>query len=231
MLEFLREFLKTERLDALLVNSTNEFLVEYNALSENARYHLTGFSGSTGDALVTPKKVFLFVDGRYHIQADCEVNHDITTVIKLQNGETFNSKLSEILAPGSKLGLNASKNSQDRVEQLEKIYRVKLLDDDLLPKSPESNCENTETVPEHLCGKTKEEKLSSLRKYLSDDDAILITNLEDVSYYFNSRDFSTPYSSKITKRAIITKQNAELYARNEFRKYKAKPKQNKNAEA
>ena len=44
-------------LDYLLVCSTNEFLVEYPALSENARYTLTGFSGSTGDALLTKDNI------------------------------------------------------------------------------------------------------------------------------------------------------------------------------
>ena len=44
-------------LDYLLVCCTNEFLVEYPALSENARYTLTGFSGSTGDALITKDNI------------------------------------------------------------------------------------------------------------------------------------------------------------------------------
>ena len=66
----LREFMVEEKIDFLLVNSTNKFLVEYNTLAENSRYHLTGFTGSTGDALVSMQDVFLFVDGRYHIQAD-----------------------------------------------------------------------------------------------------------------------------------------------------------------
>ena len=48
------------KLNYLLVNSTNEFLVEYNTLEENSRYKLTGFSGSTGEALVTPETIFLF---------------------------------------------------------------------------------------------------------------------------------------------------------------------------
>lgn len=51
LLSSAREFMKREKVDFLLVNSTNEFLVEYNDLKENARYKLTGFSGSTGDAL------------------------------------------------------------------------------------------------------------------------------------------------------------------------------------
>ena len=51
--------------DYLLVNSTNEFLAEYSSLKENARYLLTGFSGSTGDALWSRTgEIYLFVDGR-----------------------------------------------------------------------------------------------------------------------------------------------------------------------
>ena len=44
----MNNLLKDLGINYLLVNSTNEYLVEYSALSENARYTLTGFSGSTG---------------------------------------------------------------------------------------------------------------------------------------------------------------------------------------
>ena len=69
----IKNFMAENSLEYLLVNSTNEFLVEYNTLGENSRYKLTNFSGSTGEALITPDTIFLFVDGRYHIQADQEV--------------------------------------------------------------------------------------------------------------------------------------------------------------
>ena len=82
----IREFLKDNNIDFMLVNSTNKFLVEYNTLEENSRYLLTDFSGSTGDALVSKDSIFLFVDGRYHIQADLEVDHDIVSVVKLATG-------------------------------------------------------------------------------------------------------------------------------------------------
>ena len=58
----IREFMQNKNLRYLLVNSTNEFLVEYNDLNENSRYKITDFSGSTGEALVCPETVFLFVD-------------------------------------------------------------------------------------------------------------------------------------------------------------------------
>ena len=62
-IEKARAFLEHEKIDYLLVNSTNEFLVEYNELAKNSRYYLTGFSGSTGDALVSKDNIYLFVDG------------------------------------------------------------------------------------------------------------------------------------------------------------------------
>ena len=92
-IDLVRDFIKYEQIDYLLVNSTNKFLVEYNTLDANSRYKLTGFSGSTGDALVSSDKCFLFVDGRYHIQADLEVDHSITDVVKLQTAETFLEKI------------------------------------------------------------------------------------------------------------------------------------------
>ena len=53
------------------VSSTDPYLNEYVPPSWCRRYDFTGFSGSTGQMLFTPSlRVKLFVDGRYHEQAD-----------------------------------------------------------------------------------------------------------------------------------------------------------------
>ena len=219
MIENIRTFLKDNNLDALLVNSTNEFLVEYNRLEENSRYILTGFSGSTGDAVVTADKIYLFVDGRYHIQADNEVNPKLVTVVKLQTGETILSGLKKLFPEKSVLGLVASKNSQKRIEEFQKYFDVQLLDFDPVEKPFEEPKENI--VEALYTGKSSEEKFKFLRSKIGKDDAVLVTNLEEVSYLFNLRDFTTPYSSKIMKRALITADNARLFSRNEFEEYKS----------
>ena len=90
------ELLKNNNIDYLLVNSTNKYLAEYSALSENARYTLTGFSGSTGDALITDDKIYLFVDGRYHTQADKEAKEGVT-VVKLQLGQKQDDEIKNSL--------------------------------------------------------------------------------------------------------------------------------------
>ena len=66
----IKNFMAENSLEYLLVNSTNEFLVEYNTLEENSRYKLTNFSGSTGEALVTPETIYLFVDGKWKIDVE-----------------------------------------------------------------------------------------------------------------------------------------------------------------
>ena len=107
--EKVREFMNKQGVKYLLVNSTNKYLEEYTSLEENSRYFLTDFSGSTGDVLVTPEKIMLFVDGRYHIQADLEVDHDVVTVVKLQTGQVFLDELVKNIPAGEVLGIFAKK--------------------------------------------------------------------------------------------------------------------------
>lgn len=205
-----REFMKAEKVDFLLVNSTNEFLVEYNSLAENSRYKLTGFSGSTGDVLLGFDKLYLFVDGRYHIQADLEVNPQIVTVVKLLGGQSQLSEMAKRIPANALVGVCSKKNSQARVEMMEKHFKIKLLDFDGIETNPIDFGE-VEDVDEKFCGESSEEKISKIQKTLALNESILFTNPEDVSYLYNKRDFSKPYSSKILGKALISKHSDILF--------------------
>ena len=98
LIEKTRLFMKKEKLNILIVFSTDEYLNEYVALDDNARYLLTGFSGSTGDVIITPADIFLFVDGRYHLQADEEVNKSLITVVKVGMDKSPQTALYEKIA-------------------------------------------------------------------------------------------------------------------------------------
>ena len=201
--EKIREFMKEQGVNFLLVNSTNKYLEEYTPLEENSRYFLTDFSGSTGDVLVTLEDIYLFVDGRYHIQADLEVNHDIVSVVKLQTGQTFLEELIKKIPQGEILGIFAKKNSQTRVEYLEKNgINLKYFNNDPLDKVIDYDSSNIVKVD----GVPVEEKIQDI----DIDGAVLITNLEEVAYLFNLRDFSKNYSSKIRGKAVILAGRARL---------------------
>ena len=207
----MKNILEKFNVDCLLVNSTNEFLVEYNTLEENSRYHLTGFSGSTGDALVTPDNIFLFVDGRYHIQADSEVDLAKVKVVKLQTGQTFIEEIAKKVPPGATVGVVAKKNSQSRFEEFQKHFAVKLLEEDAFQPDVIKTTTCPEKISINFTGYSEDEKIAKIQELLADDEAFLFTNLEEVSYLFNLRDFSKPYSSNILGKAFVSKNDAKLF--------------------
>ena len=207
----IRKFITANNLDCVLVNSTNEFLEEYTPLSENARFALTKFSGSTGDAVVTADNVYLFVDGRYHIQADMEVNPDIVTVVKLQTGQTMLSEMQKLLPKKAKLGICSKKNSRSRVEKFSEYFKVQIFDNELIPIKKETPKDNAEPLNIAFTGRPTPDKLRQITKNLAPDDAILITNAEEVSYLFNIRDFSKPYTAKVKAKAIAGKKLSAIY--------------------
>ena len=181
-------------LDYLLVCCTNEFLVEYPALSENARYTLTGFSGSTGDALMTKDNIYLFVDGRYHTQADNEAK-DGVTVVKLKLGQKQDDEIRKLISPDKTLGVVAKKVSQARLEKF-KEFKIKLLDNDPINDFTEAhNVEYVQVMP---------------AKEYHPESPTFITNLEEVSYISGKRDFSKDCSSKIWAKLYADKEKQIL---------------------
>ena len=183
-----KNILNKLNLDYLLVCCTNEYLVEYPALSENARYTLTGFSGSTGDALLTKDKIYLFVDGRYHTQADNEVNSDVT-VVKLQLGQKQDDEIKKLIDADKVLGIVAKKVSQKRLESFND-FNVLLLDSDPI----------NDFTEEH---KAENYVQATVPVSYQPDRTTFVTNLEEVSYLTGKRDFSKDCSSKIWAKLLV----------------------------
>lgn len=216
MIQKTRKFLKDNKIDYLLVNSTNEFLVEYADLQENSRYLLTGFSGSTGDAVISQKDIFLFVDGRYHNQADLEVDKKSVNIVKMKIGASFPTLLVKKLAPETTIGIVSKKVSQGRLEILQTAFKkknikIKLFDFDVVGQNEKCKVQNVakcknEKIDIKIAGLTSDEKIKLISKNLKKDEAILVTNLEEISYILNLRDFSSNYSSMIKGgKYLITK--------------------------
>ncbi|DAB13633.1 TPA: hypothetical protein CPT91_00145 [Candidatus Gastranaerophilales bacterium HUM_16] len=191
----MNNLLKDLGINYLLVNSTNEYLVEYSALSENARYTLTGFSGSTGDALLTEDNIYLFVDGRYHTQADNEVKEGVN-VIKLQLGQKQDDEIKKLIDEDKVLGIVSKKVSQQRLEGFNG-YNIKLLDID-----PINNYTEPHNQPLERAFKPIDYK---------PEKPWFISNLEEASYITGLRDFSRDCSSKIWAKLYIDSDKQVLF--------------------
>ena len=225
MIDKLREFLKDNNLDCLLVNTTDEFLVEYNELCNCARYCVTGFSGTTGDVLVTKVRVYQFADGRYHEQADAEVDHETTDVVKLQLGQTFLSELAARIAPESVVGVVSDKISLNFYKALKfalnkKHCKIKPLDFDPVglfkELKPSDNGQTVKQIDLSIAGVSADEKFKKLAKKLKNDEAYLDTHLENIAYFTNCRQYKTPFSSTFKAKMLVRKQKAQIYTNEKF---------------
>jgi hypothetical protein len=83
--------------ELFIVRGTDRYLNEYVPRAESSREWVTGFTGSTGDALIGLDAAWLFVDGRYHVQADREIDAGVWTVVKSAFGVTNERALGENL--------------------------------------------------------------------------------------------------------------------------------------
>ena len=67
MINKIKQILYKKNLDGYLIPKNDEFFTEYSKISNLEL--VTNFSGSAGFAIILRKKNYLFVDGRYTIQA------------------------------------------------------------------------------------------------------------------------------------------------------------------
>ena len=174
--------------DYLLVNSTNKFLLEYVPIEENSVNKLTGFTGDVGDALICPDgKVLLFVDSRFHIQADLEVDHSKVEVVKLKLGQKIDDEICLKIKPNSVLGIDLSKVSQSRYEYLTLLLK-------------ELNVQIKGYVSDEICRAGEFVQVDEPKMI---KDNILITKSDELAYISGIRSFTYNYSTKVDGKLLI----------------------------
>lgn len=215
----LRSFIKSKKADAILINSADDFLSEYNILPLNSRYKVTGFSGSMGDCIVTVDNVYQIADGRYHEQADKEVDHNVVTVLKMQQGSSPIEEIVKVLDKNSTLIVTANKVPVQFCENLVKKLSKKkievkfILNDPIedLSQNRYTNVSLTE-IPKSIVKYSAEEKYKKLCSKLKDDEVLVVTNPVDFAYFTNLRNFDFPYSSAPRAKAIISKDEYAIFS-------------------
>ena len=209
-----QKYLSENQIDFAIVFSNNEFLQECSALNQNARYLLSGFTGTAGDMLITPNKAYLFVDGRYHIQVDEQTDPKFITPVKLKMGEKRNDKIFEIIKNSkikiAKLLVPINKISGKGFEDLSK--KLKPLNTEIINSENDIVCKLFATedkkkvykvwnVGIKQVGKNTQDKLKGLKKY--ENDFLLVFSNDEICYLANIRANQNPYSSSLNCFALI----------------------------
>jgi|TARA_B110000259_G_scaffold187614_1_gene242493 Xaa-Pro aminopeptidase len=213
-LNAIRSLMDKHDIDACIVDQTdefqNEFLPEYSKRLE----WLTEFSGSAGEALITKKSAYLFVDGRYTLQAKNEVNNSAykvfnyleKTPIELLNSlklKKINFAIDGNIATARKFkALKEQTNENIKINLLEKNLIDYIWNDRPIKKPSE--------VWHHkkqYHGSNTYEKIKIITNTLkkNNSDYLLITSCESICWLLNIRAGDLPYTPIFMSRMLINK--------------------------
>ena len=68
----LKQSFKEEKIDGYIIPKNDEYFCEYTSSHNDRLKYISNFSGSFGFALILKNENYLFVDGRYTLQARYE---------------------------------------------------------------------------------------------------------------------------------------------------------------
>ena len=219
------------KLDAILLTSKDPFISEYVPLENNPRYGATGFTGSVGDAIYWTKnsssksRVSLFVDGRYHLQADQECPLDLVEVVKIKVEPSIEGAVLDRLAQnkGLKIGIDFERTSISTLERFQEMAKSnghtlvhlegeKILNALGLPgwkvKRP------IFSLPVSATGRSISKTLDSLKKFLTEKSSNYLhvtAATDDAAFLLNARGYHLPHTASFLAYTMFVGQELIVY--------------------
>jgi Xaa-Pro aminopeptidase len=208
----------TERgLDGLYISSFDPFLNEYVPIEDNHRYYITGFTGSMAEVLVPAQgRVRLYVDGRYHEQADLEVDATEVEVVKIGSDATTTGTLVQDVKTLKmrKVGYEADRTPLGFLKRLiESALEVHPFEPGELAQEiafePLPSLKEIQLVPREWRGRDTLEKTRAI--FSHDNQAMYLTALDSIAWITNCRGYHLPYLSSFYAKALVTKQKVFIF--------------------
>ena len=199
----LKEKFKKFNIDGYIIPKNDEYFSEY---AKNDRLkNISNFSGSAGVAVILKKKNYLFVDGRYTIQAhqECAKNFKIIEIHKkLPNSiiKNFNLGYDPKLFTSRKLKNYFSNNNLISINKnlIDEIFDYK-----------DKKTKSFYSLEKKITGETHQSKISKVSNFIKSNkaDYLFISAPENVAWLLNIRGYDNPHSPIPNARMIIGKNN------------------------
>ena len=192
----LRAELQSLGLDGFLVPRADEHQGEYVPARAQRLAWLTGFTGSAGVVLVLKDKSYLFVDGRYTLQAAEQTDPEVFTIESLVDSPppVWLRNAERKFTIGFDPWLHTISETKSLRDALEKnggsLVAVKHnLVDAIWDDQPSAPLEAVSIQPEKYAGKLASEKLLELAETVakSKADATILTDPSSIAWAFNIR--------------------------------------------
>lgn len=214
----IQQQLKKNRLSGQIFTLGNMFINEDILPEENQILALTGFSGSYAILFVTQSKSYLFVDGRYELQAKKEINTRQTDIVKLSE-ISFTEWLKKVFAKtAAKIKYNPFLISIETLNRLsETLPKAEFIADKNADKCLIAKKAKVFIHQKKYTGLTTKSKITALTEYIRQKklDAYLITSAANVSWLFNLRSNALPYTPLFRAYALVEKNgNYKIFSEN-----------------
>ena len=211
-IEELRKLMKEHGIDLYIIPTSDYHQSEYVGEYFGARKYMSGFTGSAGTLIVGLDEARLWVDGRYHIQAEKQTANTGITLMKmgLAGVDTINEYLEK--NADKTVGFDGRVMSYQEVLNMKNkvISNVDLVNE-IWHDRPSISHEPAFIYDEKYCGESRGSKLQRLRKAMKDCNHHIITSLDDIVWLFNIRGNDVPCNPVVLWYALINQEDAYLY--------------------
>ena len=195
-------------LDGYLIPKNDEFFNEYVSQNKDDLKYISNFSGSYGLALILKKNNYLFVDGRYSVQASIQSGMSFKII-------TLPIKQIDLHIKKMKIGFDPKLFNEQTIKQFSKklgIVCVAVNDNfiKLIKKKKNETKKSKQfyVLNKSIVGENSLRKFKKLKKnfYENNIDIMLITSSENIAWLLNIRGNDSDYSPIPNCFLIIDKQ-------------------------
>ncbi len=201
-----KKFIKFN-IDGYVVPKNDEFFSEY-ALKDRLKT-ISNFSGSAGFAIILKKKNYLFVDGRYTIQAQKESGRNFQII-------EIHKHLPNSIIKNLTLGIDSKLFTTRQLNYyFSNKIKFNLINKNLIDEIYEQKTFKTNpffSLSSKIIGETHKSKINKVRNFLKSNkvDYLFISAPENVAWILNIRGHDNP-NSPIPNCRLIVGKNKELF--------------------
>ena len=206
-LKKLRDQFKKYNLDGYVVPKNDEFFSEYS--NKDRLSFISNFNGSAGYAVILKDENYLFVDGRYSIQAKIESGKNFKII---DYKEILNTKIFKNL----NLGIDPRLFTSDQIKKFFlKNNGVTIINENLVDnifKTKKKKLNPFYSLDKKVTGENHSQKIKKILSFLKKErlDYIFISAPENVAWLLNIRGYDSP-TSPIPNCHLVLSKKRQIY--------------------
>ena len=225
-IKVLKEKFKKFEIDGYIVPKNDEYFSEY-AKNDRLR-NISNFSGSAGIAVILRKQNYLFIDGRYTIQAQQESGRNFNII-------EIHKRLPHTIIKNYNLGYDPKLFTSKNIKNYFSNNNLIPINDNLIDqifKFKEKKTKPFYSLEKNITGETHQSKILKITNFLKSNntDYLFVSAPENIAWLLNIRGYDNP-NSPIPNARLIIDRNKKLFLitkKNNTKKIIKEKKINKN---